>query len=277
MTVLAMGEEANALISDKEFGQYQQLIEDSVGIHLHLGKKALLCNRLAKRLREREIGSYGDYFQLITSRHENEELKKAIELVTTNETYFFREPKHFEYLKKIILKSKDKDREFRVWSAACSSGEEPYSIAMVLMQCCMQGWSVVASDINTEVVAKAKRGVYEDVRTAGISDIYLQRFCRRGIGEYEGHLRVCPELRNKITFQLINLNESLPMMGRFDVVFLRNVMIYFTPETQRKVVARVAQCIRPGGYLFLSHSESLHDITDIFETIKPSIYRRKPH
>lgn len=269
-----MSEEAQSLISDQDFSQYQKLIEGRVGIYLHPGKKALLCNRLSKRLRERHISSFSDYYKLITSKQEKSELKKALELVTTNETYFFREPKHFEFLKRIALKRPDKTKSFRVWSAACSTGEEAYSIAMVLMHCCLGKWDVVASDINTDVMTKAKKGIYEDVRTAGISSNFLHRFCRKGVDEYEGYLRVVPELREKVSFQNINLNESLPVMGLFDVIFLRNVMIYFTPETQRRVVSRIAKFIRPGGYLFLSHSESLHNLSDVFETVKPSMYRK---
>ena len=270
-----MGEIAVSALTDLEFTQYQQLIEGEVGIHLHAGKKALLHNRLCKRLRERKVSSFSEYYKLITSTQEQVELKTALELVTTNETYFFREPKHFEYLKHIVLKREDKEASFRVWSAACSSGEEAYSISMVLANCCMGDWGVVASDINDSVIKKAKLGIYQDVRTSGISDNFLHRFCRKGVGRYEGHLRMVPGLRSKISFQKINLNHSLPVMGMFDVVFLRNVMIYFTPETQKTVVSRVAKCIRPGGYLLLSHSESLHELSDQFEAIKPSIYRRK--
>ena len=269
--------EGSSAISDKEFSKYQQLIEDRVGIYLHAGKKDLLCNRLSKRLRAREVENYSDYYQLITSDQEGGELEKAIALITTNETYFFREEKHFDFLKNIALKQEDKTRPFRVWCGACSSGEEAYSIAMVLTHCCMDNWELVASDVNAEVIARARQGIYENVRTSGIPKSFLHRFCRKGIGEYEGHLRVIPGLRKKISFQIINLNAALPMMGFYDVVFLRNVMIYFTPETQRQVVGRVAKCLRPGGYLFLSHSESLHDLTGVFETVKPSIYRRKPH
>ncbi len=261
-------------LSDQEFGQFQRFIFDAAGITLSPAKKALVCGRLAKRVHARQLSSYGAYFELLKGQDDPQEVQIAIDLLTTNETYFFREPKHFELLREAALQAPP-GLPFRVWSAASSSGEEAYSIAMVLADC--RGdrpFEVVGTDISSRVLARARTGHYPDQRTRHIPLPYLKRFCLKGQGEQAGTLLVMRELRQKVRFLPANLNERLPDLGSFDVIFLRNVMIYFSGDTKRQVVARVLSLLKPGGYLYIGHSESLHEISSAVEQVAPSVYRK---
>ena len=259
--------------SDREFQLYQKLIFERLGIFLPEQKKALLGNRLWKRLKACNFEGFSEYYRYILSAQGRNELDTALELVTTNETYFFREQKNFDFLRDSILAKISSGKKIRIWSAAASTGEEPYSIAMLLRDRCVGEWELLCSDVNNTVLAQAQRGVYPDARVENIPDNYLQRFCRKGVGPQEGHVRVVSELREKVEFFQLNLNEPFPDLGRFDVVFLRNVLIYFETETKRKVLERIARTLNPGGYLFVGHSESLHGISEHFTAVKPAIYR----
>lgn len=263
-------------ITDQEFDQFKQLLYRVAGITLSTAKKALVSGRLAKRLHQYHLDSYGDYFRLLMSGEQPHELQVAVDLLTTHETYFFREPKHFDFLRdKLLSRHEAGSRAFRVWSAACSSGEEPYSIAMVL--CDHLGdapWEVVATDISTSVLEKARAGHYPLERTSGISREHLSRYCMKGVGAQEGTLLVERKLRERVQFQPLNLSAALPPLGQFDVIFLRNVMIYFDMETKRQVVARLAPLLRAGGHFMVGHSESLNGINEELLSVSPSIYRR---
>jgi len=262
-------------INDQEFSQFQKLIHQLAGIHLSSAKKALVSGRLAKRLIQYNLDSYGDYFKLLTASHNSAELQVAVDLLTTNETYFFREPKHFDFLRAQILSKHKPGNPFRVWSAACSSGEEPYSIAMVLADHLGDGpWEVAASDICTRVLEKARAGHYPMDRTDGISREHLSRYCLKGVGAQEHTLLVDQKLRSRVNFMQVNLNQPLPQLGGFDVIFLRNVMIYFDQETKRQIVQRVLPLLKPGGHFLISHSESLNGVTDTLRPLAPSIYRK---
>ncbi len=261
-------------LSDQEFGQFQRFIFEAAGITLSPAKKALVCGRLAKRVHARQLPSYGAYFDLIKGESDPQEAQTAIDLLTTNETYFFREPKHFELLRSVALEA-PAGVPLRVWSAASSSGEEAYSIAMVLADC--RGdrpFEVVGTDISTRMLAKARSGHYVEQRTRHIPLNYLKRFCLKGQGEQAGTLLVMRELRQKVRFLQANLNDRLPDLGSFDVIFLRNVMIYFSGDTKRQVVARVLSLLKPGGYLYIGHSESLHEISSAVQQVVPSVYRK---
>ncbi|HXA46250.1 MAG TPA: protein-glutamate O-methyltransferase CheR [Burkholderiaceae bacterium] len=267
-------------ITDKEFTQFQGFIYETAGISLSSAKKALVGGRLAKRLQQYSLASYGEYFRLLMSGDMPAEVQLAVDLLTTNETYFFREMKHFDLLNELAIAHKNstqgRNQMFRVWSAASSTGEEAYSIAMVLADCIPNGnWEVVASDISLRVLQKARAGHYPEERTTHIPPAYLKKFCLKGIDEQKGTVLVERNLRNRVQFTQINLNMNLPKMGLFDVIFLRNVMIYFNGETKRQVVARVLSLLRPGGYFLIGHSESLNDITDAAQALAPSIYRKK--
>lgn len=262
-------------ISDQEFASFQRFIFDQAGITMSPAKKALVGGRLAKRLRQHRLGSYGDYLQLLLSGSMPGEVQAAIDLLTTNETYFFREPKHFDVLRAAAQQAREAGRPLRAWSAACSSGEEPYSMAMVLADVMGPGgWEVLGSDISTRVLQSARTGHYALERTRHIPPAYLRRFCLKGIDAQEGTLLVERGLRQRVQFMQLNLNAELPQLGAFDVIFLRNVMIYFSAETKREVVARVLAQLKPGGLFCIGHSESLHDITRAVVQVSPAIYRK---
>lgn len=263
-------------ISDVEFAQFQGLLQRLAGIHLSPAKKALLCGRLGKRLKHHGFASYGEYFRLLTGGQEAGELQVALDLLTTNETYFFREPKHFDFLRERVLPARTPGSPFRVWSAACSSGEEPYSLAMLLADR-LGGvpWEIVASDLSTRVLEKARSGLYPMERARNIPQNYLKAYCLKGTGQHEGSLLIERSLRARVNFLQVNLNEPLPRLGEFDLVFLRNVMIYFEPETKRKVVQRLIPALKPGGYLLIGHSETLNGISDGLRPVSPSIYRKE--
>jgi chemotaxis protein methyltransferase CheR len=260
-------------LSDREFGHFQRFIFDAAGITLSPAKKALVCGRLAKRLHATRLANYADYFALLQSGTDPVEVQMAIDLLTTNETYFFREARHFELLRTAAMEHGP--TPFRVWSAASSSGEEAYSIAMVLADCrAGQPYDIVGTDISSRMVEKARTGHYPEPRARQIPQPYLRRFCLKGQGPQAGTMLVARELRQKVRFLHANLNTRLPDLGCFDVVFLRNVMIYFNGDTKREVVSRVVSHIRPGGYLYIGHSESLHGIHATMEQLAPSVYRK---
>ena len=262
-------------LSDQEFAAFQEFVFRSAGISLSSSKKALVSGRLMKRLRHYQLSSFREYFQLITGGHEPTELQTALDLLTTNETYFFREPQHFEFLRGTILPTRKLGESFRIWSAACSSGEEPYTLAMVLADNMgTTPWEIVASDISSRVLATAQAGHYPLERAEKIPPQYLKAFCLKGVGAQAGTFLIDPAVRNRIRFMSVNLNSPLPQIGQFDVIFLRNVMIYFNAETKRQVVDRLLEVLKPGGYFIISHSESLHGITDRLKMVRSSIYRK---
>ncbi|HMM75873.1 MAG TPA: CheR family methyltransferase [Gammaproteobacteria bacterium] len=263
-------------MTSREFGLFRDWLYRSAGISLAEHKRTLVAARLLKRVQQLGAGSYGEYFHLLMNGDSADELQVALDLLTTNETYFFREPKHFDYLREEILPRRSGDRPFRVWSAASSSGEEAYTIAMVLAEVMGLGapWEILGSDISSRVLAMARSARYGLARATGIPKDYLAKYCLKGIGRQSGSLLIDRPLRERVSFRSINLNAALPEIGTFDVVFLRNVMIYFDLDTKRKVVARILPHLRPGGYLILSHAENLHGVTDAVEPIEPSIFRR---
>jgi chemotaxis protein methyltransferase CheR len=262
-------------ITDTEFTRFQRFIFDAAGITLSPAKKALVSGRLSKRLQHRQLDSFASYLRLLEDRREQAEAQMAVDLLTTNETYFFRETKHFELLRNLAAEAHGQGRPLKVWSAACSSGEEVYSLAMVLHDG-QPGlpWEVMGSDISTRVLARAKSGHYPLERTQHIPPAYLKRYCRKGHGEQEGTLLVDRALRDRVQFAQVNLNTELPRLGPFDVIFLRNVMIYFNNETKRQVVRRVLSVLKPGGHFCIGHSESLNDISSDVLAVAPSIYRK---
>ena len=262
-------------ISDTEFAQFQHFIFDAAGITLSTAKKALVMGRLSKRLSHHQLETFGEYFRLLKSGQQPQEIQMAVDLLTTNETYFFREPKHFDFLRKQALAARNRPQLFRVWSAASSSGEEAYSIAMVLTDCLESTpWEVLGTDISTRVLQGAARALYTMERARHIPATYLQRFCLKGRDEHEGSLLVNRQLRSRVHFRQVNLNTALPELGPFDIIFLRNVMIYFNNETKRQVVARVLTQLKPGGHFCVGHSESLNDVTQAVKAIAPSIYQK---
>ncbi len=268
----------SAAITDQEFALFQRLIYRLAGINLSPAKKILLVGRLSKRLAHYGFGTFSEYYRLLGSGERPDEVQTFVDLLTTNETYFFREPQHFDYLREVIVPARaGGGATFRIWSGACSSGEEPYTMAMVLADALPVGrWEVFASDISLSVLERARAGLYPLERTRGIPPEYLRKYCLKGVRSQEGRLLVAPELRDKVKFAQVNLTAPITGIGEFDVIFLRNVMIYFDAETKRQVVDNMLPSLRSGGYFIVGHSESLNGITDRLMTVRPTIYR-KPH
>ena len=264
------------VLSDKEFGLLRDWVFTRAGISMSDAKKQLVMGRLQKRVLHHGLPSYGDYHRMISSGQAREESQIALDLLTTNETYFFREPKHFDFLNARALPERLPGTKFRVWSAACSSGEEPWSIAMSLAEKLHDGtWEIFASDLSTRVLAQAAAGHYAMERAEHIPRPLLSKYCLRGVGSQEGTFRIGQDLRRRVSFQQINLNEKLPDVGQFDLIFLRNVLIYFNAETKAEVVRRLCAHLRPGGYFFCGHSESLHGMNLPLAPVQPAIYQRR--
>ncbi|RIX43105.1 MAG: protein-glutamate O-methyltransferase CheR [Rhodocyclales bacterium GT-UBC] len=264
---------SNSGLSTQEFQLFRNLIYKQAGISLSDAKKPLVAGRLSKRLRQLELNSYTEYFRRVQG--DGKELQVAIDLLTTNETYFFRESKHFDFLREQILPGAIGRGPFRIWSGACSSGEEPYTIAMVLAEVLgTRPWEIVASDLSSRVLQQAASGLYTMEDCSGIPRDLLRKHCLKGVGQHEGSVLINPALRERINFRQINLNNTLPSLGMFDVVFLRNVMIYFDIETKRQVVQRILPLLKPGGYFMISHSENLNGVSDALKPVRPSIYRK---
>lgn len=268
--------------SDRDFHYIRGLVGDKTGIVLPDVKRTMVYARLVRRLRALKLDSFAQYCRLLDEAP-GEEIGELINAITTNLTAFFREPHHFDYLRNTVvpeLMARNADtRRLRIWSAGCSTGEEPYSIAMVLADCLgMDGdwdWRILATDLDTAVLAKAERGIYSDERVAGMDRAVLKRWFLRGGGSSAGAVKVRPELRAKIRFRQLNLMEPLPLRGPLDVVFCRNVVIYFSKDTQRMIFRKFAACMAPGSHLFIGHSETLFRISDAFESLGQTMYRRR--
>ncbi|MCF8169016.1 MAG: protein-glutamate O-methyltransferase CheR [Rhodoferax sp.] len=262
-------------LTDKELAQFQRFIFEEAGITMSAEKKALVMGRLGKRVTHFHLQNFSQYFQLLSSGEHPEEVQMAVDLLTTNETYFFREIKHFDFLRQQAMAERNRVEPFRVWSAASSSGEEAYSIAMVLADCMESTpWEVLGTDISTRVLEGAAQALYSMERGRHIPPAYLRRFCLKGSGAHEGKLLIERNLRKRVNFRHINLNAPLPTIGQFDVIFLRNVMIYFSDDTKREVVGRVVSALKKGGHFFIGHSESLNNINDSVQLVSSAIYRR---
>jgi chemotaxis protein methyltransferase CheR len=261
-------------ITDEQFNRFRKMIYEVAGISMADEKKMLVASRLAKRLNFYKLDSYGKYYQLVNSPQYPGEFQMMVDLLTTNETYFFRESQHFDLIKNELLKGWRGDN-FRVWSAASSSGEEVYTIAMILAETIgARPWEVLGSDISSRVLNSCRQAVYPISRAAKMPQYYLQKYCLKGMREQEGMLLIDKKLRSRCRFEQINLMQAIPNIGMFDMLFLRNVMIYFNHDTKVKLVDKLLAHLKPGGYLFISHSETLHNITDKVKAVKPSVYQK---
>ena len=267
-------------LTDGQFERLRVLVREHTGIALSDAKRQLVYGRLARRLRALKLESFGQYIELI-ERGEGGEVEEFVNAVTTNLTSFFREPHHFDYLGREMipaLVSRGGAHRLRIWCCAASTGEEPYSIAIVLREAQerLAGWNVkmLATDLDSNVLATGATGVYADERLKGMDPARVARFFDKGGGAHAGKFRVRDELRNLITFKQLNLMNDWPVRGPFDAIFCRNVIIYFDKATQRTLFERMAALQRPGDLLFLGHSESLHRVSDRYELIGRTIYRR---
>lgn len=262
--------------TDEEFERFRSWIRGLAGISLSDMKKTLVMTRLVARLRHYGLASYGDYFTLLMDASQASERQTAVDLLTTNETHFFREPRHFDFLAERVLAGHRAGLPCRIWSAACSSGEEAYSIAMTLADRLGRGpWEVFASDLSLRVLEKARSGHYALSRAKSIPRRYLADYCLRGVGSQAGTFLIDPKIRARVQFAQVNLNAVLPDIGQFDVVFIRNAMIYFDMQTKRQVTARLVKQVRRGGFLLVGHAESLNDLSDAVEMVVPSVYRKR--
>ena len=247
----------------------------AAGISLSPAKRTLVMGRWNKRLAHLGLASYAAYMRFISGAEGAAERQISIDLLTTNETYFFREPKHFDFLRDKVLPSVDGRERFRVWSAACSSGEEPYSVAMLLAdRLAHKDWEVIGTDLSSRVLDHARAGLYDSTRTQGIPDEYLRRFCLKGTGPYADKVLVDRPLRERLQFSQVNLTETLPKLGQFDVILLRNVMIYFDTPTKTAVLNRLLPCLKRGGYFLIGHSDTLSGVSHELETVKTAIFRK---
>jgi chemotaxis protein methyltransferase CheR len=272
-------------ISEKEFNAFRKLIFKEAGISLSDAKRQLVCSRLSRRLRRHGFRSFSQYYEYLMSFDpKGEERLQMINCITTNKTDFFREMHHFDFLRDHFFPQFRKralgehSRRLRIWSAGCSSGEEPYSIGMTVREFFgfLTGWDVkiLASDIDTEMLRLAEQGIYPAERLAGVPDELKRRHFLRGRGDWQGYLRVRAELRDLVAVRRINFaEESWPIRTRFDVIFCRNVIIYFNRETQRKFFQRLAGYLKPDGCLMVGHSESLQWLSDLFVPMRGTIYR----
>jgi chemotaxis protein methyltransferase CheR len=262
-------------ITEQQFNRFQKLIYSTAGIHLAPHKKALLEARLSKHIRELGLDSFDAYYKLI----------RMLDRVSTNETHFFREPRQFEFLEnRVIAEWREKaandlkPKRLRLWSAGCSSGEEPYSIAMLLLDHFPQhsGWEleILATDLSTRVLDKAKAAVWPIVKAQEIPEKYLKQYMLRGTSSQHGKMKAGAEIRSLIRFERLNLNdERYSVTGRFDAIFCRNVLIYFDTPSRTRVIERLIDRLAPSGYLFVGHAESLSGITVRARQVMPTIYR----
>jgi len=268
----------NFEINDTEFKRFSSLIYSIAGITLTDAKKVLLTGRLSRRLTALNFGNFTQYYKFVTDAGHTEELQRMVDLLTTNETYFFREPQHFDLLKQIIPNAIKQGQTYRVWSAASSNGAEAYTIAMVLAEKLgIKGaWEVVGTDISNSILTQARGAHYRIAETESIPREYLKAYCLKGIGSQEGTFLIDKELRQHVSFEQMNLNtEGLKGLGNFDVIFLRNVLIYFDIPTKQRVVSNLIPFLKNGGYFIVGHSESLNNISHNLVQVKPTIYQRQ--
>lgn len=260
-------------LSDLAFRRIRQFFFRHSGIDLPESKRHLVAGRLRGRLASLGLDCYEAYFALIGQADQAAERQFLIDALTTNETYFFREPQHFQLLAREILPSLA-GRRPRLWCAAASSGEEPYSLAMVLSdQLGLDNWELLASDLSSRTLQRAASGLYPMQRLEQFPEAYLKRFCLKGHGEYAGQLLIRRELRERVQLRQHNLMDSARDLGKFDVIFLRNVMIYFNLEVKRRVMAQLLPQLNPGGWLILGHAESLFGVDTPLIPISPSVFR----
>jgi chemotaxis protein methyltransferase CheR len=267
-------------ITPEEFQWFRTLIYDESGISLGDQKRTLLASRLSKRLRDLGLDTFLEYYTKVTEDPTREEFTRMLDLISTNKTDFFREPKHFDFLRDEILPELAKEKRIRIWSSACSTGEEPYTIAITLFEGVQNpaqwDFKILASDLSTRVLAKAASGVYNEDRFRDMPPDVLKRHFLRGRGDSAGLFKVKPHLASMIRFRRLNLmDDHFPIKTPLDLIFCRNVMIYFDRPTQETLVNKFYRYLKPGGYLFIGHSESLQWVTHPFKSLAPTIYRKE--
>ena len=270
-------------LADQEFHLFQALVLRESGIHLGAKNRAMLVSRLWKRLRALELNSFSAYYRRVKA--DPQEMVLMLDCICTNETHFFREPAAFECLRSRVFTewmaeagAGKRSRTIRVWSAACSTGEEAYSLGMTILAHFPPetGWKVeiIGTDLSTKVLARASEAVWPAEKLAGVPVEYQRRFLLKGYGPEKGKIKVVEDLRKLIRFQRLNLTqEPYSIDGSFDLIFCRNVLIYFEWETKVKVVDQLGKYLTPRGYMFLGHAESLHSVADKLRVVTPKVFR----
>lgn len=265
--------------TQRDFSFLSKIIHERTGIVVSEDKFNMFYSRLSRRVRALKLTSFKDYCDVVANDREGAETNELINAITTNLTAFFRENHHFEYLTNTVfpeLIKNNHDRTIKIWSAGCSTGEEPYSLAITAREAAqLRNWDVQikATDLDSNVVATASRGVYAMSRVEGMSKSRLKNWFYKGKGRQNGMVKVKPDLNRLIEFGQLNLMDNWKQEPQ-DVIFCRNVIIYFNKETKAKLVEKYANTLKPGGHLFIGHSESLYKITDRFELIGNTIYRK---
>ena len=265
-------------LTEAQFNAISSLVKNLAGINLTDAKKELVRARLTKRLRKLGLATFDDYVEYLQGDTTGAELVAMLDVLSTNTTYFFREAKHFEWLRQEVLPRLAARRRVRIWSAGCSSGEEPYSIAIVLLEAIpdLADWdaAILATDLSTEVLARARQGIYPASRLREVPPMLLGRHFTLVATKPERTYRVNDPVRRLVHFARLNLMGQWPMKGPFDVIFCRNVMIYFDRPTRQDLIARFHSILAPGGTLFIGHSESLTGINHSFRYVLPTVYRK---
>jgi chemotaxis protein methyltransferase CheR len=271
---------AGLTLKASEFRQISELVYERFGLDLKKGKEALVAARLGKRLRQKGIKSFADYYRHVLDDSTGEALIELIDALTTNHTSFMRERAHFEFLARAVQEEFRPIPTLEIWCAASSTGEEPYSIAMCLADALShgaenrrRGFRILATDISTRVLAHAQRGIYLAERFKELPPAWLRAYLLRGEGESKGSYKIKPDLASRVEYQRLNLIEPFPHRRRFHVIFCRNVMMYFDKPTQQDIVRRLGLCLEPGGYLFVGHSESLTGVEHDLKYVRPATYR----
>lgn len=265
---------------DSEAYQYiSSLVYERCRIRLDDSKRQLISTRLGKRMRQLGIGSLVEYCNLLTRSSQEEEIIHVVNALSTNFTHFMREADHFPFLvEKALPAVLGNRKKFKIWSAACSSGEEPYTIGFYLSEFYPPSagwdWQILATDISTKALDKAIAGIYPEERLREVPQEWHRKYFQRGQREWEGYFRIKPALRERISFRQVNLLGEYGFCETFDVIFCRNVMIYFDRPTQTQLVERFGQTIAPQGYLLIGHAESLNGLTVPFRCLRPSIYQK---
>jgi chemotaxis protein methyltransferase CheR len=277
---------AAILMRDKEFDYIRTLVYERSRISLGPDKRELVSARLGKRLRATRLATVGDYCRLLQDGDAEGELAHLIDAISTNHTFFFRESAHFDFLRDHVLpetlarRATERWPAFNAWSAACSSGEEPWSMAITLeenLRTAGWQWRINATDISHRILEKARNAIYRSEVIEKMHATVVRQYFQKGIGPQAGNYRVRPELRARVNYHQLNLLEGEPATrDPFHVIFCRNVMIYFDRATQEELVQRLSQRLIPGGYLLVGHSESLTGIKHGLQMVKPAIYRRPP-
>ena len=265
--------------SDNDFSYVQKIVYDHAGISLADSKKSLVYNRLVKLIRKLKLSGFSEYFKYV-EQHGEAEFIQLINSITTNLTSFFRENHHFEFLSGELLpklmEQNASSKRIRIWSAGCSTGEEPYSIAAVVREVVPPNWDVkiLATDLDSNVIETGKSAVYREDRIEGLDEERVKRWFKRGTGEQSGYVKVHSDLQSLITFKQLNLMQDWPITGPLDLIFCRNVVIYFDKETQKKLFDRYASLLRHEGHLFVGHSETLFKLTNKFKLLGKTIYQK---